>query len=356
MIQFSKSSTMFAALIALVSLMGCLPTRSTQSPDHSTEPTDRATTALPQTAALPQVVVTTAVLCDLTRQIAQETVALTCLMPPDQDPHVYTPTPSDRKALEDANLVLYGGYQYEPGLIKIIQASGTSVPKVAVYEAAVPTPLMGHEHEHEAGAAETEEHTEDHAEGEGAEVADPHVWHDAKNGAQIVTVIQENLAKLVPTQASLYQTHATALTEGLTQLDDWIKKQIATVPAANRKLVTTHEALGYYANAYGLQLEGTIEGVSTDEKPSAARIGQLVDQLKVAQVPTIFVENTTSAKQLETVAKEANVKISEQPLFIEGPGGDSSPAPTYQTMLVTNTCTIVEGLGGECDRTSAPVK
>lgn len=372
MLQFSKPLTTLGVLLTVFSLIGCTQTEPTQSSQSGNASAEQAasSTASP-TDALPKVVATTAVLCDLTRQIAQETVALTCLMPPDQDPHVYTPTPSDRKALEDASLVLYGGYQYEPGLIKIVEAPETQATKVAVYEAAVPTPLMGEPHDHDhgheaAGEAEADhehehehEHEEagaeaDHAAEKEAEVPDPHVWHDAENGAQIVKVIQENLAKLVPEQAALYQTNATALTEELTQLNAWIQKQVATVPANNRKLVTTHEALAYYANAYGLTLAGAIEGISTDEKPSAARIRQLADQLKASQVPTIFVENTTSAKQLETVAREANVKIAEQPLFIEGPGSDSSPAPTYQKMFITNTCTIVEGLGGQCDRTSAP--
>lgn len=368
-------------LMLVINVIGC--TQTSQTAQTSDSATNSATNSTAD-ADRPQVVATSTVLCDLTKQIAQETVAVTCLMQPSQDPHVYTSTPSDRKAIEDADLVLYGGYSYEPSLIKIIDATQTSVPRVAVYEAAVPNPIMGeaHDHEHEAGAeadhdhdheatagageadhdhegesAAGADHDHDHeAETAGAEeqVPDPHVWHSAQNGAKIVSVVSENLAKLVPDQASVYQQNAEALTQELTQIDEWIKTQVATVPEANRKLVTTHEALGYYADAYGFELEGAIEGISTEEKPSAARLTSLVNQLKAAEVPAIFVETTSNPKLLETVAKEANVKVASQPLFIEGPGGEGTPAATYQTMLTTNTCTIVESLGGQCDASTAP--
>lgn len=355
--KFSKVQLGYATTLLLaISVIGCTQTAQT------TQPTDGSAVdaTTDSTADRPQVVATSTVLCDLTQQIAQETIALTCLMSPSQDPHVYTPTPSDRKAIEDADLVLYGGYGYEPGLIKIIGATQTPAPKVAVYEAAVPNPLMGEgEHEHEADAdheAETaagtdadHEHEAETAAGTEEQVPDPHIWHSAQNGSEIVTVVSEHLAKLVPNQAGVYQQNAEALSQQLVQIDDWIKTQVATVPAENRKLVTTHEALGYYADAYGFELEGAIEGLSTEEKPSAARLTSLVNQLKTAEVPAIFVETTANPKLLEMVAKEANVKVASQPLFIEGPGDQGTPASTYQTMLTTNTCTIVASLGGKCD-------
>jgi manganese/iron transport system substrate-binding protein len=357
--KFSKVRFGYATTLMLaIGMIGCTQTSQTAQTTENA-PADATTDSTD--ADRPQVVATSTVLCDLTKQIAQETVAVTCLMQPSQDPHVYTSTPSDRKAIEDADLVLYGGYNYEPSLIKIISATQTPAPKVAVYEEAVPNPLMGeaHDHDHKAETAAGEadhDHDHDHdaetaagaAEAE-EQVPDPHVWHNAQNGTEIVTVISDNLAKLVPDQASVFEQNAAALSQELTQIDEWIKTQVATVPEANRKLITTHEALGYYADAYGFELEGAIEGLSTEEKPSAARLTSLVEQVKAAEVPAIFVETTTNPKLLETVAKEANVEVASQPLFIEGPGGEGTPAATYQTMLTTNTCTIVESLGGECD-------
>lgn len=345
----SSQSVLYGGILMAIGLVGCGPIASTVQSSHSTATSPTAT------AALPNVVATSTVLCDLTKQLAEATVSLTCLMQPDQDPHTYTPTPADRKAIEDADLILYGGYNYESSLIKIIQATTTDAAKVAVYEVAVPNPLMGEEHHHEG------EHDHGHEEAlaepepeTGESVPDPHVWHSAANGTELVAVLRDRLTQLVPAKADLYQQQATTLTQNLDQIDDWIKNQVATIPAANRKLVTTHEALGYYAKAYGFELEGTLEGISTEEKPSAARLTNLTKQLQAAAIPTIFVDTTSNSKLLETIAREANVKVAKQPLYIEGPGGKDTPAPTYQAMLVSNTCTIVEGLGGKCDRATAP--
>ncbi|MBF2000082.1 MAG: zinc ABC transporter substrate-binding protein [Synechococcales cyanobacterium M58_A2018_015] len=360
-----------AALVLALGVGGC-----TQANQTAQQPDAEAPTA--STAEQPQVVATSTVLCDLTEQIAADTIDLTCLLSPNQDPHVYAATPSDRKAIEDADLVLYGGYNYEPGLIRIIQATTTPAAKVAVFEAAVPKPLLGKEHdhghdhgeEHDHGDETAHDHDHDHThESEtaanpdaadrdhGAEadlVPDPHIWHNALNGVAIARVIETNLSQVAPEHAAQYQQNAAALTRQLTNLDDWIKTQVATVPVPKRKLVTTHEALGYFADAYGFTVAGAIKGLSTEEKPSAARLTELADQLKQSQVPAVFIETTTNPKLIETVAREANVTVAETPLFIEGPGGEGTPAPTYQDMLISNTCTIVNALGGRCDSATAP--
>jgi manganese/iron transport system substrate-binding protein len=194
-----------------------------------------------------KVVATSSVLYNLTQTIASTTIALTCLVKAGTDPHVYEPTPADRRAIEDAQLVLYSGYNFEPSLIKLIQASSTSTPKIAVGEAAVPTPLVGRQEQKHAG--------EEHAE---AKEPDPHVWHDAKNGIQMVKVIQDNLTKVAPANADRYAKNAQALTAELTQIDSWIQSQIATIPSTSRKLVTTHDALGYYSEAYKIPIEGAL--------------------------------------------------------------------------------------------------
>ncbi len=172
--------------------------------------------------ALPQVVATTSVLCDLTQQVAADTVALTCLLQPGQDPHTYQARPSDRQAIEDADLVLYGGYNFAPAVVGLIEASSNSSPKVAVLEAAVPDPLMGrgHDHGHDHGVEESSDHntaasqshdqdgeaeeeSHDHGHGKAAAlVPDPHVWHDAGNNAVIVNIIANHLADINPEQTN----------------------------------------------------------------------------------------------------------------------------------------------------------
>jgi manganese/iron transport system substrate-binding protein len=301
------------------------------------------------------VIATNSVLCDLTKQIAADTVDLNCLIKAGQDPHVYEPNPEDRKAIESANLILYGGYGFEPDLVKIVKATSNSASKVAVAELAVPKPLMGehhehgeaHDHEKDAGKEKDHDHGKEAKATAGeAEEPDPHVWHNAKNGIQMAEVIATNLKKVAPDKAATYDQNLQKLRQELQQIDGWIKTQIATIPADQRKLITTHDALGYFANAYNIPVEGALKGLSTDEKPTAARVKELVEEIKAAKVPTIFAEVSVNPKLIETVAKEAKVKVSDRPLYADGLGEPGSSGETYPKMLVANTQTIVEGLDG----------
>ena len=294
-------------------------------------------------ANLPKVVATTGVICNITKEIAQSSIDTTCLIKPGDDPHAYQTKPEDRKAIETANLILYGGYNHEPSIIKLIQSSSNSAPKIAVHELAVPKPLMG-EHEHEHG--EEKAGNQPHAEGE--KVPDRQFRHHPKSGRRLVETIRDELIKVSPTNAQLYTKNAASLTDELQKIDTWIKAQIATIPAQKRQLVTTHDALSYYADAYGLEIAGALQGVTTEEQPTAARIAELSSEIKTTGVPKIFAEITTNPKLIETVAREANVEISDKELYSDELGGPGTGADTYQGMLKTNTCAITSGLGGNC--------
>jgi manganese/iron transport system substrate-binding protein len=353
-------------LMLILSITSCA---TTTPPSTTTDPSSSTSSpaSAPSTQSdKPLVVATHSVLCDLTKQIAQDTINLQCLIPAGSDPHIYQPTPAARQAIESAQLVLYGGYDFEPSLIKVVTASSTTAPKVAVSELAVPQPLMGEQEHHEPGATGIE-HAEDkdpvdvdkakdqdhaHVQSDqatgaaGEETADPHVWHNAKNGIKMAEVIRDKLSQINPSKADLYQNNAQKVTTELTQIDRWITAQVATIPATARKLVTTHDALGYYADAYQIPVETALVGLSTEEAPTATRVKELVEEVKAAQVPMVFAEVSASSKLIETVAKEAQVKLSGQELFADSLGEAGSPADTYQKMLVANTKAIVEGLGG----------
>ena len=275
----------------------------------------------------PQVVATSTVICSLAKEIAGNTIDLKCLIDAGSDPHVYTPKPDDRKAIEQAKLILYSGYNFEPGLIRLIKASSNKSAKIAVGEAAVPKAL------------EFEE--------DGKKVSDPHLWHDTKNGMAMAKVINTQLGQVLPNQASAYNTKTQQITSNLTKLDTWIKAEVATIPMTQRKLVTTHDAFNYYSKAYGIPVLGALQGISTDEAPTPTRVAQLVREIKASGVPTIFAESTINPKLIEAVAKEAKVKVSPRELFADGLGEPGSEADSYQKMLVANTRTIVEGLGGK---------
>ncbi len=275
---------------------------------------------------VPKVVVTNTILCDLTHQIAAGTIDLICLLSPGSDPHVYKLTPAARQSIEDAQLIMYGGYNLEPEIIKAIKSTSNLTPKVAIHELAVPQP---------------QQFTED-----GIRTTDPHVWHNAKNGVKIVAAIAASLAKLVPDRAITYQRNTQKLTAEITQIDTWIRSQINTIPVATKVLVTTHNALGYYAKAYGIPVDG-LEGVSTEEKPNAARTKELIEKIKKTKAPTIYAESALNPQLMKIVARAAQVQISAQEIYADGLGEISSPGGTYQKMLISNTKSIVEGLGGK---------
>lgn len=275
---------------------------------------------------LPRVVATTSILCDLTKQIAKNTINLTCLIPPGTDPHLYQPKPEDSTVLEQANLILYNGYNLEPRLIKLIKSTNSPASKIPVAQIAVPQPQKFRQGKNI--------------------VIDPHVWHNVKYGIRMVEVISNNLAKIEPNNAETYISNKQKISAELTQLDKWIKSRIASIPEDNRTLVTTHNGMSYYTKAYGLSLIGTLEGVSTNKRPTSIQIKNLARKIKQAKVPTIFNETAINSNDIQSVATAATVKVSERNLYTDGLGEGGTGVETYQTVMTANTRTIVEGLGG----------
>lgn len=272
----------------------------------------------------PQVVATTTIVADLTDQIAGSAIQLTSLLKPGDDPHTYEPVPADSVALEQADLILYNGFNLEPGVMRLMNAAGMRASKLAVGEVVTPLDI----------------------EYEGQKVPDPHVWGDVENAIAMVAAIKTALIDLVPTQREQIQQNADRLTVELQQLDAWVKQQIATIPANNRQLVTTHDAFQYYAHAYGLQIAGTLIGISTEEQPSAQTIRSLVAAIKQTGVPAIFAETTINPALITTVAEEAGVQLAPRPLYSDAIGTPGSDGDSYLKMIEANTRTIVEVLGG----------
>ncbi|ARV63132.1 metal ABC transporter substrate-binding protein [Nostocales cyanobacterium HT-58-2] len=275
---------------------------------------------------LPRVVATTSVLCDLTKQIAQETINLTCLILPDTNPYFYQPKPEDRKAIQQAKLILYSGYNLEPGFLKFIKASQNRAPKIAVAQRAVPNPLR--------------------FQGNDEALPDPYVWHNVKNSTRMVEIISLNLGKVVPENASLYKSNAQKVKNELSKLDGWIKSRIASVPTKQRELVTTYDAMGYYAKAYGLSYAPALVGMSDEAKLKTTRVKALARYIRRSGIPTLFAETTDNSNLIKSVAKNTKVQVSERKLFADSLGAPGGEADTYQKMMVANTRTIVEGLGG----------
>ncbi|WP_445243178.1 MULTISPECIES: metal ABC transporter substrate-binding protein [unclassified Microcoleus] len=279
----------------------------------------------PQADAKPKVVATSTIIEDLTDRVAGDEIQLTGILQPGTDPHVYEPVPKDSQALEQANLILYNGYNLEPGLIRMMNAAGIKARKLAVGE--VVKPLLLNK--------------------EGNTVPDPHVWGNVENAVQMVEAIRDALIELSPEDREKFTQNAVKLTEELKRLDSWIEQQIKTIPENQRKLVTSHDAFQYYSRAYGLGEANSLIGISTEEQPSAQTVQKLVESVKAAGVPAIFAETTINPQLIRTVAEEAGVKLAAQQLYSDSIGTPGSEGDSYVKMMSANTRAIVEALGGK---------
>lgn len=279
----------------------------------------------PSVNGKPKVVATSTIIADLTDKIGGEAIEIKGILKPGTDPHVYEPVPADSQALERANLILYNGYNLEPGLIKLMNATGSKSSKVAVGEVAKPLQL----------------------DKQGEQVPDPHVWGDVENVILMVSAIRDALIEQSPEDREKFTQNAAQLTTELRQLDSWIIQEIKTIPPEKRKLVTTHDAFQYYARAYGIPVAGTLIGISTEEQPSAQTVQRLVESIKGTGVSAIFAETTINPALIKTVAQEAKVKLAPQQLYSDSIGAPGSNGDSYINMMVANTRSIVEALGGK---------
>jgi manganese/iron transport system substrate-binding protein len=272
----------------------------------------------------PQVVSTSTIIADLTEKIGGDEISHQGILEPGADPHVYEPTPRDSVALEQADLILYNGFNLEPGIIKMISSTGVNATKYAVGEVVTPLDF----------------------EYQGQQEPDPHVWGDAQNAIAMTKAIRDRLIELSPEEQAEFTANAEELIAELQQVDRWITEQIATIPPAKRRLVTTHDAFQYFTRAYGLEMAGTLIGISTEEQPSAQTVKNLANEIRKMQIPAIFAETTINPQLIQTVAEEAGVRLAPQELYSDSIGVKGSEGDSYVKMLVANTKSIVESLGG----------
>ncbi len=270
----------------------------------------------------PRVVSTSTIIADLTQRIGEDEIQHQGILQPGADPHIYEPVPADSVAFEKADLIFYNGYNLEPGLIKLMNAAVVNAKKFPVAEEIAPLDF----------------------DYDGQKVPDPHVWGNAANGIKMVNAIRDELIALSPEDKDKFTANAAKLTAELESLHDWILEEIATIPASKRKLVTTHDAFQYYTNAYGLEIIGTLIGISTEEQPSAKTVKNLADRIKASGVPAIFAETTINPTLIKAVAEEAGVKLAPEELYSDSIGAPGSEGDSYVKMLRFNTKTIVEAL------------
>ncbi|MGB0120911.1 MAG: metal ABC transporter substrate-binding protein [Solirubrobacterales bacterium] len=326
-------------------------------------------------------VATTTQIQDLVSQVGGADVNVTGILKPNTDPHEYEPRPSDVEALTDADIVFKSGGHLDEWTEALVEDSGSAATVVDVSES-LPVELHGSEHEHGEDSAhdhegeheedahseaahhsdESEHAEEEHAEeehhadeGEHAEEEhghddeiDPHWWHDITNAEAAVATIERSLSDLEPNEKETFEKNAAAYSDELGELDRAIGKCVESVPASDRKMVTDHEAFGYLANRYDIEVVGTvIPALTTQAQPSAGDLADLESTINEENVKAIFPESSVSRKLADALAGDTGVS-SDYELFGDTLGPEGSGAETYLEMMASNADNLVRGLtGGE---------
>ncbi len=298
-------------LIAILVGSGCDPKRQ---PDASTGDTLR-------------VVSTIGMITDIVKNVGGKRVEVTGMMGPGVDPHLYKPTPKDVQRLGSAHIIFYNGLHLESKMGDILAKMSGDTLAVAVTDDVERSLLL----------------TPPEYEG----LYDPHLWFDVKLWMQAVVKVRDALSEFDADNTVLYWSNAERYLAKLTELDGYVKSQVARVPSQQRVLVTAHDAFNYFGKAYGFEVRG-LQGISTATEAGIADVQELATFIAERRIPAIFVESSVSSRSLEAVraavkSKGFEVQIGGE-LFSDAMGTDGTPEGTYIGMVRHNIDTIVHAL------------
>lgn len=279
-----------------------------------------ALSALPAAAKPLDIVASFSVLGEIVHEVAGDKAEVHTLVGPDGDAHSFEPTPNDAKTMASADLVIVNGLGLEKWMERLIAASGYK-GEVVVASEGVRSRMM----------------VED-----GADVTDPHAWQSIANGRLYVRNIAKALAAADPADADYFNARAKSYEATLSALDSWVRQEIAQVPQAKRRVITTHDAFGYFGAAYGVTFLAP-EGISTDAEPSAGDLAKLIDQIRREKIRALFLENITSPQLMQTISQETGVPLGGS-LFSDALSPPDGPAPTYVDMFKNNLPKLVQGM------------
>jgi zinc/manganese transport system substrate-binding protein len=283
------------------------------------------------------VVASFSILGDIVREVGGDRIALTVLVGPDGDAHVFEPSPSDAQAVAAAKVLVVNGLKFEGWMDRLTQASGFKGRLVTAAEGITPLAMAEEEEHDHHGHGHGHDH--DHHDHGGV---DPHAWQDLANGQRYAETIARGLCEADSAGCEGYKARAFAYIERLKALDSEIKAEIAAIPAERRKVVTSHDAFGYFASAYGVTFFAPV-GVSTDSEASAKDVAALITQIKAEGIAAVFVENVSDPRLVETIAAETGAKMGGK-LYSDALSGPDGPAATYEAMFRHNAAQLVSAL------------
>ena len=278
--------------------------------------------ALAQTR--PKVVATFSILGDLVREVGGERVDLAVLVGADTDAHTYQPKPSDARTLAGAQALVSNGLGFEGWMDRLAKAApfkGRAIVATAGVPILDATPSPGHSNTHGP---------------------DPHCWQDVARTRRYVANIAEGLVAADAANAASYRERAQSYDKRLAQLDQWIKAEIAKVPPAQRKAITSHDAFHYFAGAYGVQLHSP-RGYSTESEPSARDVATLIREVREQKIKALFVENMSNPGLVDQIARESGGVVGPR-LYSDALSAPGGPAATYEAMMRHNVTALVAGM------------
>jgi zinc/manganese transport system substrate-binding protein len=305
--------------------------------------------AVPTLAAEVTAVASFSILGDMVARVGGERVAVTTIVGANADSHIYEPRPSDAAAVAAADIFFINGLGFEGWMDRFVEATGYTGPLVVASEGVTAHASAEHgEHEDHDGHDDHDDHDdhEDHAHDEhGHGATDPHAWQDIANGVLYVGTIARGLCAVDAAGCPLYTANAAAYAAELTALDAAIREQIAAIPAERRRVITTHDAFGYFGDAYGVTFLAP-EGISTDAEPSAADVARLIIQIRTEGVSALFVENMSDPRLVQQIADETGVTLGGE-LYADALSEPDGPAPTYLDMLRHNAGLLIPAMEGK---------
>jgi zinc/manganese transport system substrate-binding protein len=270
-------------------------------------------------------VATTSIIADFVQNVGGDRLEVKALVGANGDAHVYSPTPGDAREVAAATIVFVNGLGLEGWLPRLVSASGGNAPVVTVTKG-VPPRRMPDEHH------------------PGKTTIDPHAWQSIADAKIYVANIRDALVAVDPAGKAAYDANAQAYLAKLDDVEKEVRTAIASIPADRRKIITTHDAFGYFGAAYGMSFIAP-EGVSTESEPSAKDVARIIRQIKMQKIPAVFLENVSDPRLIAQIARETGAAIGGK-LYSDALSEASGPAATYLDMMRHNVRELAKALGG----------
>lgn len=280
------------------------------------------------------VVATFSILADMVKEVGGDRVSVTTIVGSNADAHSFEPKPQDAKALMEAKVLVLNGLDFEPWLGRLAQASNFGGVRVLASEGVKVRHLGGEgvAHQHKHGDKE-DGHKHEHGE------VDPHAWQDLSNGMRYVRNIAAGLSKADPRNANYYESRANSYIARMKALDNEVKTAIAAIPPDHRRVISSHDAFGYFGEAYGVEFI-PIAGLSNQAEASAQDVARIIQQARDSKVSGVFIENMSSSVMAQQIARESGILMGGT-LYADALGPADQPASTYLGMFSWNAGRLV---------------